>query len=120
MANENLRDRLLLRLPQPERADEYRNEVSALIEKNEKKLRREGRYSAGIWIYVALLGTVLLYLSQGKPDKAAEVGPFVLFFLIGGAVELLKHFINRNRVELLKEIKQVQLQVLELQAAMKK
>jgi len=48
------------------------------------------------------------------------MGTFTLFFVIAGAVELLKYFINRNRVELLKEIKQVQLQVLELQAAMRK
>jgi hypothetical protein len=36
------------------------------------------------------------------------------FSLVVGA-ELLKHFINRGRPELLKELKQVQLQVLELQ-----
>jgi hypothetical protein len=31
-----------------------------------------------------------------------------------------KHFVNRSRVEILKEVKQVQLQVLELQASIEK
>ena len=44
----------------------------------------------------------------------------VLLLLISGAVEVLKHAVNRSRVEMLKEIKQVQLQVLELQASMEK
>ncbi|MGO9254907.1 MAG: hypothetical protein ACLQU1_01185 [Bryobacteraceae bacterium] len=35
-------------------------------------------------------------------------------------MELLKHFINRARVELLKETKQVQLQVLELHDLLRK
>ena len=31
-----------------------------------------------------------------------------------GGIELLKHFINRSRVEQLKEIKRVELEILEL------
>lgn len=119
MAND-MRDRLLARLPQPENAAEYRSEVTALLEKNEKTLRKQAWYSGAIWIYVALFGTAMFIGITYKPQKAAEMGTFTLFFVIAGAVELLKYFINRNRVELLKEIKQVQLQVLELQAAMRK
>ena len=52
--------------------------------------------------------------------NAAYLGTFACFFLIWGAVEMLKHFINRSRVELLKEIKQVQLQVLELHETIRK
>jgi hypothetical protein len=40
-----------------------------------------------------------------------------LLLLVSGAVEILKHAANCSRVELLREIKQVQLQVLELQTA---
>jgi hypothetical protein len=40
--------------------------------------------------------------------------------LIYGAAELTKYFINRARVELLKETKQVQLQVLELHDLVRK
>jgi hypothetical protein len=42
------------------------------------------------------------------------------FLEIYGGLEMLKMFINRNRVELLKETKQVQLQVLELQSMLRK
>ena len=119
MANENMRDRLLARLPQPENLADYRNEVNALLEKKQKMVRKEAWYSGAIWVYVVLLGTALMTFGAGKP-KAAEVGTFVLFFLIGAAVELLKYFISRSRLELLTEIKQVQLQVLELQASLRK
>jgi hypothetical protein len=40
--------------------------------------------------------------------------------LITGAVQLLRFAVNKGRVEILKEIKQLQLQVLELRAAMEK
>ncbi len=43
-----------------------------------------------------------------------------LFMTIFGAVEWLKYFISRSRVDMLKEIKQVQLQMLELQASIAK
>jgi hypothetical protein len=46
----------------------------------------------------------------GRQTESSRNGVFALFFLVPAADELLKHFINRSRVELLKEIKQVQLQ----------
>jgi hypothetical protein len=124
--SENLREGLLARLPQPERLAEYRQEVTALIEKNEKGLRRQKWYAGAIWIWVVLLGTMLLMLCwrlAEKPGNAATVaylGTTILFFLIAGAVELLKYFISHAKVELLKETKQVQLQLLELQAMLRK
>jgi hypothetical protein len=117
-SNESMRDRLLSRLPQPENAAEYRGQVAALLQRNERKLRQEKWYSGAIWIFVVLLAIALFWGSAGKP-RAAEADLFALLFLIYGAVELLKHFINRSRVDLLKEIKQVQLQVLELEAAVR-
>ena len=123
--NEEIRDRLLSRLPQPENLADYRREVGALLEKNQKGLRREKWGASATWLFVVGLGTVLLTgagikMGTTKAAVAAYMGTFACFFLIYGAVELLKHFINRSRVELLKEIKQVQLQVLELQDAMRK
>jgi hypothetical protein len=123
--NEEIRDRLLSRLPQPENLADYRREVGTLLEKNQKGLRREKWGASVTWIFVVVLGTVLmtgagLKMGTTKAAIAAYIGTFVCVFLIFGAVELLKHFINRSRVELLKEIKQVQLQVLELQDAVRK
>jgi hypothetical protein len=37
--------------------------------------------------------------------------------LISGGVEIVKHFINRSRVEVLKELKSLELQVLTRRAA---
>jgi hypothetical protein len=123
--SEEMRDQLLSRLPQPENLADYRREVGALLEKNQRGLRREKWGTAAIWFWVVGLGTVLMTgagikMSPANAGKAAYIGTFACFFLIAGAVELLKHFINRARVDLLKEIKQVQLQVLEVQASVRK
>jgi hypothetical protein len=63
-----------------------------------------------------------LWFGGAKLDtpKAAWFGCLACFWLLIGAVELLKHFINRSRLELLKEVKQVQLQMLELQESLSK
>jgi hypothetical protein len=121
-----MRDRLLSRLPRPENLVEYRKEVSALLEKNEKTLRRQKWYAGAVWFWVVGLGTALLLLVNLHPEKpkaawlAASLGSFACFMLIVGATELTKYFIDRARVELLKETKQVQLQVLELHDLLRK
>lgn len=124
--SEALRDRLLSRLPQPENLAQYRQEVSALLEKNEKTLQRQKWYAGAVWFWVVGLGTLLLVLANLHPEKpraawlAASFGSFACFMLIGGAAEMLKYFINRARVELLKESKQVQVQLLELAGMLRK
>jgi hypothetical protein len=121
-----MREGLLSRLPRPENLADYRKEVTTLLEKNEKTLRRQAWYSGAIWVWMVLLGTAFFLLVGQHPDKpraawlAAYMGSFACFFLISGAVELLKYFINRARVEVLKETKQVQLQVLELHDLLRK
>jgi len=124
--SENLRDGLLSRLPQPENLAGYRQEVTALLEKNEKGLRQQKWYAGAIWLWVVGLGTVFFVLcgklvdKPGGAGKIALIGSFACFMLISASVELLKLFINSARVDLLKETKQVQLQVLELQSLLRK
>ena len=120
--DEKMQNRLLGRLPDPANAAEYRREVSQMLEKNDRAFLRERWGSRVLWIFCVLLGTAYLWFGGEKLDtpKAAWFGCLACFWLLIGAVELLKNFINRSRVELLKEIKQVQLQVLELQAEMQK
>lgn len=123
---EGMRERLLRRLPQPENLASYRLEVAAMLEKNEKTLRRQAWYAGAVWMWVVLLGTALMTGAALRPEKAnaaflaASLGTFACFMLIFGAVEMIKYFINRSRVELLRETKQVQLQVLELQEMVRK
>ena len=120
--NDKLQDRLLSKLPDPGNVAGYRQEVSRLLEKNDRAFLREKWGSRAMWIFCVLLGTGYLWFGGAKLDtpKAAWFGCLACFWLLIGAVELLKHFINRSRVELLKELKQVQLQVLELHAEMQR
>jgi len=115
---DKMQDRLLSRLPDPGNVAGYRQEVSRLIEKNDRAFLREKWGSRAMWIFCVLLGTLYLWFGGARLDtpKAAWFGCLACFWLLIGAVELLKHFINRSRVELLKEVKQLQLQVLELHA----
>jgi hypothetical protein len=118
----NLRERLLAALPQPENLAEYRKETEVLLAKHEKALFWEERTGRLIFI-VAIIGGYL-YLSPW----AQRLGqPVVLRFgIIGGlgflaaGLDGLQRYIHRNVINLLKEVKQVQLQVLELQASLGK
>jgi hypothetical protein len=119
---DSIRDRLLEHLPQPENLAAYKEEVASTLEKNQKRLRLEGGYSAGIWVLA--VGFFTLCVMKGERWLDTPKGHFmefvVLLLLVTGAVEILKHAVNRSRVEILKEVKQVQLQVLELQASLQK
>ena len=120
--DEGMQDRLISRVSLPSNSAEYRKEVAQLLDKNAKDFLREKWGARALWIFCICLGTSYIWFKGGDLDtpKAAWYGTLACFWLIVGAVELLKHFINRSRVELLKEVKQVQLQVLELQEALNK
>jgi hypothetical protein len=119
---DSIRDRLLSRLPQPAGLADYRKEIASMLEKNETRLRREKWGVSALWFFVVALSTVSLFLGGQRLDtpKGPWFGTLACFWLLFGAVELLKHFINRSRVDLLKEVKQVQLQVLELHDLLRK
>lgn len=120
--DDSMRDRLLSHLPQPANLAAYRAEVASMLEKNEKAFRREKWVACALWIYLVALSTVFLWMGGRRLDtpKGPYFGTVACFCILWGAVELLKHFINRSRVELLKEVKQVQIQVLELHALLRK
>jgi hypothetical protein len=112
-----LRERLLAQFePAPDRLAAYREEVHAMLEKNERTLRLQKWYAGAIWIFVVLLGTSFLVLGglRGDTPPGTWLGILACFFLISAAVELVKYFINRSRVEVLKEVKGLELQVREL------
>ncbi len=114
--NDNsIRDRLLAGRPNPRDLAEYRQRVSSLIEGSQRRLRRERLLVTGFWIFCAVSATAWLWFSA----DAARLprGPFLacIFFTWGG-VEVVKHYVNAVRVDVLKEIKQIQVQLFELQA----
>jgi hypothetical protein len=120
--NDSIRDRLLSRLPQPANLAAYRAEVAATVEKNAKNLRSQKRFSVALLVIAVAFSFVCLALFIWQIDTTmglhfeilacyAIIWPFALMGI---------YWINHSRVELLKEVKQVQLQVLELQASLRK
>ena len=116
--DESLRERLLSRLPEPVNLEAYREEVAALLAKNEKGLRRERRVVVRLWIFVVAVSVCFLTAGGMYIDtpKGPWFGTLACFWFLFGAVETVRYFVNRARVDILKEVKQVQLQVLELHA----
>lgn len=112
-----LRERLLAQFePDREKLAIHRKEVQAMLEKNERTLRLQKWYAGSIWIFVVLMGTCFMVLGGLHSEKPASIwaGLTACFFLIGAAVEMVKYFINRSRVEVLKEVKGLELQLLEI------
>jgi type VI protein secretion system component VasF len=124
--SKGLRERLLARLPQAENVAGYREETLSLLAKHERALfweRVSGRTVVwlGIGLFMFANSTWSRSLDSQIDSKVViffDVLAVVLFFT--GALYLVSYQIDRSKVDLLKEVKQVQLQVLELQASLKK
>ncbi len=125
---DSLRDRLLAQsVPQAQKLDAYRKEVQAMLERNEKLLRRE-KWGVTVFWFVAVvcLTGFLLWMGFTNPIgmdpkslSFASIAASVLVMVLYGSLELLKHFINRSRVEILKEVKGIEIQLLELREEMR-
>jgi hypothetical protein len=118
--SDDLRERLLAGLPQPENLAEYREETAALLARHARALRWD-RFTAYALVFLAAL--LFLWSFYPGPLGGAAVysfrfGSAVLYFV--GAIFVLRHHIYDSQVATLKEIKQVQLQILELQASLRK
>ena len=89
---------------------------------NEKKLGRNKWMVVRVWIFVAVVSVPFLWMA-GTHFNTAEGNWFlglVGFWVLFGAIEIAKHEYKQGRVELLKELKQVQLQILQLHAQLSK
>ena len=120
---EPLRERLLAQFePDPEKLATYHKGVQAMLEKNEQALRLQKRIakSMGIGACFFLLGIGLIALGGLIAGEPFLVGPAsvwvfaVCLILIGASFEILKYFIERGRVEVLKEVKGLELQLLQV------
>ena len=120
--NDSVRDRLLARLPQPENLADYRKETEALLAKHDKALFWE-RWLARTFIFLGVGVFWLAISSWGRhlnTDQRAGLYTGAALMYFGGAINELGYRISHSKVYLLKELKQVQLQILELQASLKK
>jgi hypothetical protein len=120
--NDSMRERLLARMPQPENLEDYRKETEVLLAKHKKALFWEKVPST--LLFLLAVGLFLLtFTPWGQKLGMRQIQFFYadacLFFFVGSMIEL-RYRIYQNRVELLKEVKQVQLQILELQASLSK
>lgn len=120
--NESISELLLSRLPQAANLAAYEKEVTALLAENEKKLRRNKWTVVRVWTFVVLVSAPFLWMA-GTHFNTAEGNWFlglVGFWVLFGAIEIAKYEHQQGRVELLKELKQVQLQILELHSLLSK
>lgn len=118
-----LRDSLLAQqTPDPARFAQYRKEIQMTLEQNERGLRRERRYTVVLWLFLVAMCTAFMIIGGLHSTTLSGLwfGVMACFWFLVGAVELLKHFINRARVDLLREVKGLELRVLELQQQLRK
>lgn len=120
--SKGLREMLLARLPQPENREAYREESAALMARYQRELfwekvtARTLMLIGGILFMLANFTWGLKLDANGK--TVFDVMAAVFYFL--GAIYQVSYEVSRCKVDLLKEVKQVQLQLLELQASLKK
>ena len=112
-----LREQLLAHgEPARDKLDRYQQETQVMLEKLERRLRLQKWYSGGIWIYAVLFMTAyLLFVGiWGVVSPQLTVMAVGFMLLISAGIEIVKYFINRSRVEVLKELKGLELQVMAL------
>jgi p-aminobenzoyl-glutamate transporter AbgT len=117
----DLRERLLAALPQPENVAAYREETATLLARHARALRWDNITAR----MLAILAVALVFLWGHGPWHTGttaliwlQVMSAVFFFM--GVIYAVRYEIYDKQIATLKEIKQVQLQILELQASLRK
>jgi len=120
--SKGLREKLLARLPQPENREAYREETTALMARYQRELFWEKVTARTLMLIGGIIFMIANLRSGLKLDANAkivfDVMAAVFYFL--GAIYQVGYEVSRSKVDLMKEVKQVQLQLLELQASIKK
>jgi uncharacterized ion transporter superfamily protein YfcC len=127
---DSLRERLLAQhVPQAKKLEEYRKEVQAMLEHEQKKLRIEKWYvillflTVMSWlipwvIAVGWLGPRTVPWMDEKTATLISMSLMGILMYVWITTEMVKLFINRSRVEILKEVKAIEMQLLELREAL--
>jgi hypothetical protein len=114
---DRLRNQLLDALAdRPARHGDYQQEVQKMLSQLETRVRWEGRIVAAQWIFLVLLTTAFMFIGGWKHQTMTGMwfGMQGVFWFLFGAVFLLMHRFNRLYFDLLKEIKRVEITVLEM------
>ncbi len=99
-------------------AQAYRRKVETMIRDQERWLRW-GSWAAGAGYATALLVAITLMVAGGLwfdgELKAVWLGVNACFYLVIASVMAFSHLLARNRVEMLKELKGIEMRVIEIQ-----
>src|SRR5262245_33275886 len=118
--DESLRERLLRQhVPEPEKLANYRKETQTMLEREERRLRFYSWYTAAIWIMLVGMGVAFAMVAGWSGDKPVKVyftiGITLMMLFLGVAVQLVALFIARARLEVVKDIKGLELRLIELE-----
>ena len=104
-------------------AHDYRRKVEAMIQDKERWLRR-GSWAAGAGYVTALLVAIALMVAGGLwfdgQLRAVWLGVNACFYLVIASVMAFSHMLAKNRVEMLKELKAIEMRVIEIQQRLEK
>lgn len=120
--NLQLRNRLLsLDSTDPIRFERYRKELKMTLLKEEKSVKRWTFMVNALWIFISLLTTVFLVIGGSHPEQYVSLYYTMLacFWLAWGMAFFIPMVVNKSRFEVLKEIKGLELRILELQERIK-
>lgn len=117
----DLRERLLATLPHPENLAAYRDETATLIAKHARALRW-ARAEGIIFGWLAIAFAMLWLQSHWHFDSALLIRFQLIsaFMALAAAVASIHYYVYSSQIATLKEIKQVQFQILELEASLRK
>jgi len=119
--DDSIRELLLSRLPRPEGLAAYQEQVKSLLEKNEKTLRQKKWTVMRVRIFVVVVSIPGLWMA-GTHFNTPQGNWFLaltLFWVLFAAIEIARYAVEQSRVEFLKEVKQLQLQVLQVHALLR-
>lgn len=110
------KERLLAQESFDPEKQKYRKEVEKMLEKQIRALRREKIIAHSLWIYLVILCTIFMTIGGFTADPTMKLwfGISSCFWLLFGVVFLLRYSINHNRIEIMKELKAIQLRIEEL------
>lgn len=119
--DDGLRDRLLgEHAPAPDKLARHRTETQAMLEREDRRLRLAARFTAGMWIVVVLMGTGFTLAAAAAADRPPKVyfslGLMMTMLMFGGAVQLVSVAVGRARLELARDVKGLEVRILELEA----
>jgi len=118
---DNIRERLLSSLPQPEGLAAYREETAVLLAKHARAIRW-ARFEGILFGYLAIAFAMLWLQSRLHLDTALLIRFQLIsaFMALCAAVASVHYYVYSSQIATLKEIKQVQLQLLEVQSRLEK